>query len=710
MQSVSLGLSSVQQKGAAPSRAVSRCERRTTVVKRSRKLAYILGLVATIAIVAGASAHFAFANPGSGNSVKIGGNTPGWVSKAQNLGAADASQTIDLTVWLKLRNENQLQTQIQSLYTPGNANFHKWLNQGQFNGSYSPTDQQVKSVSNFLSAHGFTILDTAENNFYIKVSGTIAQAEQAFHVQINNYRYQGKNYRSNAADPSVNDASGGNIANVTGLDDASYYQPDIVRPGSAVGDGTAPNTAVAYDVLCGSLNTMKTLTQTDGTTHNYTGFIPCGYGGDQLQKAYGVDKLVAQGIDGRGQTVAIVDAYGSPTILTDANAFSHAYGLPKLVMGQNFEIVGPNGTVNKPESKAQDPLGWQAEVTLDVEAAHSMAPGAKIVLVAAPNNYSDLDEAVNWVVVHHLANIVTNSWGLSTDLASPGRASRDERIFMQAAAEGIGLNFSSGDNGDELANTGVKSVDYPASSPWVNAVGGTSLFLNSDNSYNFETGWGNNLVRKYTCATKSTDSSTGLLHCDTYNPTGFLDEGYTGGAGGGLSYNFTAQPWQSAAIGGDTASGFGAVGTHRAVPDISMLADPYTGMNVWITDLSAGDTAPEIEPYGGTSLASPLFAGIMALVDQQRAANGLAPAGLASQYEYGLPGSALNDVSNPPNVGNPTPGDLNSISLYYGSRYSGSFFSVSFNEDSSLATGAGWDDVSGVGSPNAPGFVAALGH
>ena len=100
----------------------------------------------------------------------------------------------------------------------------------------------------------------------------------------------------------------------------------------------------------------------------------------------------------------------------------------------------------------------------------------------------------------------------------------------------------------------------------------------------------------------------------------------------------------------------------------------------------------------------------MALVDQQRAANGLAPAGLASQYLYNLPGGAVRDVSNPPSgVGN-ADGDANSFSLYYGSRYSGSFFNPTFNQDSSLATGSGWDDVTGVGSPNAPGFVAALGH
>ena len=689
---------------------MGRRDGRMTLVKRSRKLAYILGLVAALAIVAGASAHFAFANPGNSNSTKISGNTPGWVSKAQNLGAADASQTIDLTVWLKLHNEGQLQQQLHDQYTPGSSSYHQWLSQNQFNTNYSPTAQEVNSVSNFLTAHGFTILDTAENNFYIKVSGTIAQAEQAFHVQINNYRYQGKTYRSNAADPSINDTSGGNIANVTGLDNASYYQPDITRAGARAGDGVSPSTSVAWDVLCGNFSTSKTLTLVNGASKTYTGFIPCGYGGDQLQKAYGVDQLVARGIDGRGQTVAVVDAYGSSTILTDANAFSKAYGLPPLVMGQNFDIVSNNGAANRPETPAQDPLGWQAEVTLDVEAVHSMAPGAKILLVAAPNNYSDLDEAVNWVVVHHLANIVTNSWGLSTDLASPGRASRDERIFMQAALEGIGLNFSSGDNGDELANTGVKSVDYPASSPWVNAVGGTSLFLNSDNSYDFETGWGTNLKRLYTCASSTVDHKTGLKSCTRYDPAGAFNYGFDGGAGGGLSYNFTAQPWQSAAIGNDTAAGFGAVGTHRAVPDVSMLADPYTGMNVWITDQSAGDTSPEIEPYGGTSLASPLFAGIMALVDQQRSANGLAPAGLASQYLYNLPSGAVRDVSSPPTgVGNPD-GDPNSFLLNYGSRYSGSFFNPTFNQDSSLATGAGWDDVTGVGSPSAPGFVAALGH
>jgi subtilase family serine protease len=244
----------------------------------------------------------------------------------------------------------------------------------------------------------------------------------------------------------------------------------------------------------------------------------------------------------------------------------------------------------------------------------------------------------------------------------------------------------------------------------VTAVGGTSLFLNGDNSYSFETGWGTNLTRIGTCGAKHTDSD-GLLTCDAYNKAGALDYGFDGGAGGGLSNNFAAQPWQSAAIGGATAAGFGTVGSHRAVPDVGLLADPYTGANVYITDLSAGDTSPEIEPYGGTSVACPLFAGVMALVDQVRAGNGLGATGLATPHLYAVGAGAYNDITNPPaGVGNPTPdAAANAFALYYGSRYSGSLFFPTFNQDSSLAVSGGWDDVTGLGTPHGATFVNAMG-
>ncbi|MGZ3639198.1 MAG: protease pro-enzyme activation domain-containing protein [Ktedonobacterales bacterium] len=267
-------------------------------MKSSRRLG-IVGVMLTAVLALGALG-VTLVHAGQATNYTLNGNTPGWVGKAQNLGAADANQTIDLTVWLRLHNEGKLQQQLHDLYTPGSGSYHKWLGQSDFNASYSPTAQEVKSVSNFLQAHGFTIQSTAENNFYIHVTGTVAAAEKAFHVQINNYSYHGQNFRSNAADPSVNDPSGGNIANVTGLDNASDYHSFAQRPALSGGDGVSPNNAVIWQVLCGGFDTTKTLNINNGTTATYTGFVPCGYGAKQLQKAYGIDQLVArQGPDSR---------------------------------------------------------------------------------------------------------------------------------------------------------------------------------------------------------------------------------------------------------------------------------------------------------------------------------------------------------------------------------------------------------------------------
>ena len=630
-----------------------------------------------------------------------------WTTKATRTGRTQGSTPLHLAVWLDQRHAAELAARTRAIYTKGSATYHHYLTSAQVTRRYAPTARQVSVVKQFLAKQGMHVQSVADNRAYVNVSATASQAERAFGVTLSQYRYQGQTLRGTTT-PKLGSIAGGHISSVSGLDTASAYRPSIAHQGK--GQKPAPqSSSTPWDGVCGDFGTTKTehfVNPTD--TRTLTGFIPCGgYNGAQLQKAYGVDQLPADA--GAGQTVAIVDAYGSPTILQDANKFSEEAGLPPLD-SSNFSVRMPPGIGNKKESKSQDPLGWQAEVTLDVEAVHAMAPGAKIVLVVAPNNRADLDEAVNWVVTHHVANIVSNSWGLPLDLAAPGQGSRDNRILMTAAAQGIGVNFSSGDNGDEEARMGYRTVDFPASSPWVNSVGGTSLFLNSDDSYNTETGWGTTLYRLGTCADSSTLTS-GQKQCnDTYDQAKKLDEGFQGGAGGGLSSLWTAQPWQSDAIGGDTAAGFGTVGTHRAVPDIGMLGDPYTGMAIWITDQSVGDTAPESETYGGTSLATPLFAGIMADVDQARAAAGHGPAGLASQYLYDLPAGAVRDIVAP-SFGNPNESAAagpDSRSLFYGSFYSGSLFNVGFNSDTSLDTATGWDDVTGVGSPVAPAFVAAL--
>src|SRR5207247_6655170 len=171
-----------------------------------------------------------------------------------------------------------------------------------------------------------------------------------------------------------------------------------------------------------------------------------------------------------GQTVAIIDAYASPTILQDVNQWSINRGLPTMNPSQLVQVVPP-GIYRRPQNPAQDPQGWYGEETLDVEAVHGMAPAAKIVFVGAPNNYRDLDAALNHVVDQHLAQIVTNSYGFATELLPPGYIKPYEDTILQGAIEGIGIYFSSGDNSDESQVVGYSTADWPASSPYVTALG-----------------------------------------------------------------------------------------------------------------------------------------------------------------------------------------------------------------------------------------------
>src|SRR5260370_2598661 len=186
-----------------------------------------------------------FANSGSASSGNapngnaygyiIHNNTPGFVEKAADRGSVDPNTLITITAWLKLPNENQLAQLAEQLYSKNSPNFHKWINQDQFNDSFSPSAQELNAVQNFLTAHGLSVLAAAENNFYVKVQGTVGQIEQTFHVQVDNFSWNGATYRSNTTDPAGNDPGMGLIAGITGMDDYGF-EPALVQP--AQPDGT----------------------------------------------------------------------------------------------------------------------------------------------------------------------------------------------------------------------------------------------------------------------------------------------------------------------------------------------------------------------------------------------------------------------------------------------------------------------------------------
>ncbi len=380
----------------------------------------------------------------------------------------------------------------------------------------------------------------------------------------------------------------------------------------------------------------------------------------QIKGAYGI----SSSYNGAGQTVAIIDAYASPTILQDVNQWSTNRGLPTM-SGSQFQQVVPPGVYHRPQNPRQDPQGWYGEETLDVEAVHGMAPAANIVYVGAPNNYQDLDAAMNHVVDRHLAQIVTNSYDFpTTELLPPGYVKPFEDTLIQAAAEGIGVYFASGDTGDETATFGFPTTDWPASSPWVTAVGGTSLGVSQSNTRVLETGWG---TSNYNC-------NTSTLACTR---TSWLY-----GSGGGVSAVFP-KPWYQAGL---SLSG-------RGVPDVAALGDPQTGLLVGQTQTFPDGVYYDEYRIGGTSLSSPIFAGLMALADQKA---GFAH-GFANPAFYANPGAFYDVLSvktavarrNFVNGVDASAGTVDRLRTF--DDYSGS---------PTQHTNPGWDNVTGLGTPN----------
>ncbi|MEP6842064.1 MAG: S8 family serine peptidase, partial [Pseudolysinimonas sp.] len=299
---------------------------------------------------------------------------------------------------------------------------------------------------------------------------------------------------------------------------------------------------------------------------------------------------------------------------------------------------------------------------------------AKILYVGGFNCGGGLDVAMSKILDGNLANIVSNSYGnLGEDVGADVIAG-ETNLQLQAAGEGIGLYFSSGDSGDETPNGLTPQPDFPASSPWVTAVGGTSLGIDKNGKIAMETGWGDTLDKIVVDPTDSTKTVYSAPLPGTI---------FGGGAGGGRSNVFAQPSYQRFAVPSALAQG------NRVVPDIAALADPYTGFLIGITPINddLSHAGPyENETYGGTSLASPLTAAMIALVQQSTHST----IGFANPTLYAidrvLPWS-FRDVKPPSSP----------LALAYTSKNSGNSYLITLNTDTSLTTAVKYDDVTGIG-------------
>ncbi len=649
----------------------------------------LLSAIVTIATVLALTAPAAAAS----SRASLPGSVPPWASAGARTGAADPSAPVNFRVYLGLRDQAHAEAFAAAVSDPASSSYGKYLTPAQFNARFKPADGDVSAVTSWLSSQGLTVDFVPSNARYVAAEGTVAQVQAAFATGLALFSVGGRTLRAPTSDLSVPASIAGIVSGVVGVDQTlaltrSFIARDPEAP-PAGGFRNAPP--------CSTYWAEKTTATTpvEGTTlPAYAGsprpFAPCGYAGAQLQGAYGVAGAIASGNDGRGVTVAIVDAYASPTIVGDTSTYFARHGLPAWRPGQFTQMVAP-GIYNVPESLAQDPQGWYGEETLDVEAVHTMAPGANVLYVGAPNNYSDLDAALNHIVAGRLADIVTNSYGFSTELLPPGYVKPFNATLIQAAAEGIGVYFSSGDSGDETLGTTTRTatVDWPASSPWVTAVGGTSLAVSRSNTYMFETGWGTKRNRL---------NCTGTLVA-TNNTWCAKPETYLYGSGGGTSRLFPQPSYQQGVVPASLATRWSSTPA-RVVPDIAAVGDPNTGMLVGQTQTFSTGTMYDEFRIGGTSLSSPLMAGIMAVAQQR---NGKA-FGFANPAIYGLSSGAFNDITDPASTVAVVRADYgNGEDASNGILYSIRRMNVTF----SLHTIAGYEDVTGRGTPNAT-FLSAL--
>jgi subtilase family serine protease len=394
------------------------------------------------------------------------------------------------------------------------------------------------------------------------------------------------------------------------------------------------------------------------------------YEPDQIRQAYDLPALYAMGINGKGTTIVIVDSFGSPTIRGDLGVFDKAFGLPAP---PSFTIIQPAGKDPAYDAGNSTMVGWAGETTLDVEYAHVIAPDARLLLVETPvaetegvQGFPQIVTAEEYVLKHHLGDVISQSFSATEETFPDAAAVYALRsAYMLAEKDKVTVLAASGDSGavdmktNETTYYASRVTSWPDSDPLVTAVGGTQLHFNAEGDPTAPTVW-NDTYNK--AANEFADGNPGP------NPLA---------SGGGLSIYFSRPSYQNGVR--------GIVGSRRGVPDISMSAACDGSVDTYGT---FGGQAAGWTPTCGTSEATPLFAGIVALADQM------------AGHSLGLINPALYTLA--------AEGAAGIVPVTSGSN------TVSFTQGGSthLVRGftarKGYDLATGIGTVNAAFFVPEL--
>jgi hypothetical protein len=560
-------------------------------------------VVGTLPARASGPAAQASAGAGVGAMVRQADRYPQPPPGARSLGRAPAAQRLALAVVLALPDPAAVAAAAQAVSTPGSPEYHHYLAPGQFAARYGPRPGTVAQVEGWLRSEGLAP-GAVVDDLLVPFSATAAQVRRAFGVELAQTRLpSGRVADVPSAGPLVPADLAGVVEGVAGLDTVARPEPDVLRrpggtpvPATTSGRGgarvPASPTAEHGDVRAAAIQGPAAACPSASETA-----AGGAYTEDQLAAAYQLTPVYDRGDLGQGVTIAAVEL--EPFLASDVAAFEQCFGLSTSVTSVSVDGGAGSGA-------------GSGEAALDLEELAALAPDASVVAYEAPNTNVGTDEDYATIVNQDRAQVISTSWSVCEALALPD-ISAETAAFEQATLQGETILAASGDSGSEGcwqygvdADTAL-AVDDPGTQPWVTAVGGTTLeATNASGVAASQTTWND-------CqGDLSTSSAPTACAANPYDPGG--------ASGGGLSAIWSMPSYQVAAglpadlpedqgrSCSDAAGTTGAPsGVCRAVPDVAADADPNTGTTVvyqgqWIVE-------------GGTSMAAPLWAALVALAD-----------------------------------------------------------------------------------------------
>jgi subtilase family serine protease len=637
-----------------------------------RKRGFV-GIFAAVTLMAGTTAGLsAPAGAASGPAYQpLAGSAAPFTSHRQATGAVAGSTRLTIQVWLRSRDLAAAQRYATAVSTPGRALFHHYLSPDAYTARFGASPASASAVQSWLRGRGFTGVSTDAQRSYVRATGTAAVIDAALRTQLEYYRSTPQvnagphRLRASSRAVSLPRSLAGAVLGVTGLDNAAPQHPLLHAPLSTAGP--------KFDDACSHYYGQHYVAISP--RHFGRKSLPtpvCGYSAAQLRAAYGASMRNA----GRGQTVALVEFGLVPDMFLTLQDYARA---------QHF--TAPSAHRYTELSLGKNTCGdFDVEEQLDVESAYVMAPAANQLVVGGDScdngDYGDqglfdADLAViNGIGADHhpLASISSNSWGPGDDSQPPILTSIMHAYLVRAAAQGAGMYFASGDS------SGVETPD----DPFVISVGGTSLGINQHGQRRFEAGW-----------------STGF----SLHKHGKWVLKYSAGAASGGPSRIWGQPaYQRGVVPKALATAPGQPGRVRSQPDVAADADLFTGAAIGLLRFPKNKPPKYFQDLvGGTSMAAPLVAGIVA--DAQQGQH--QPFGFTDPALYRLSGTAaLHDV---------VPSTSRTRAIFRGMACCADSQLLTFDDQSPRLPGytgqvtlKGYDNMTGVGTPRGQYFLRAL--